>query len=322
MSKLLNVLTSGLVALTATNTTLAAWPDDQPVRVIVPQPAGGTNDTAARLIGTELGKALKQSVVIENRPGASGAIGSQAIIQSNADGYTLGIASDSSTIVGAVRPSIAWKFNRDLVGVAKVADQPICITVSKKEPYQTLDSLLNAARIAPNTIAFASSGAGSSQHLVGEWLSKVAKVKLIHVPYKGGGQAITDLVGGQVPMAVLGCVPVLAQKKAGTVRVLAITASERNPALPDVPTLTELGYPEISLAQWVGFVAPRNVPAPIVDRISTEISKILSKPEIRQKLLDNGLDPRPMASAEFDVFLGKTVADWKNIVDELNIRLE
>lgn len=322
LTKIVQVISCTLLGVSCANVAYAAWPDDQPIRVIVPQSAGGTNDMVARLIGTELGKALSQSVVVENRVGASGSIGTQAIAQASPDGYTIGIASDSSTIAGAVRPSLPWQFNRDLTGISMVGDQPICVSVSSKTPYKTLSELLSAAKKNPDTIAFASSGAGSSQHIVGAWLSKLAGVSLIHIPYKGGGQAITDLVGNQVPAAVLGCAPVMAQYKAGSVRVLAVTSAQRNAALPEVPTLTELGYPDIALAQWVGFVAPKNTPDTVIERLSTEIAKILAKPEIRQKLLESGLDPRPMPSQRFDSFLLKTVQQWGGLVKELNLQME
>ncbi len=181
--------------MAASASALAAWPDDQPITIIVPQAAGGTNDTAARMIGVELGKALGQTVVVENRPGASGAIGMGAAAKSRPDGYTLAIASDSATVLSATRENLPWRLERDMVGVAKIGEQPIVVGVSAQAPYRSLAEMLTAAREAPGKLSFGSSGVGTNQHIIGEWLASLAGVSMIHVPYKGGGQAVTDLIG-------------------------------------------------------------------------------------------------------------------------------
>ncbi|WP_256987883.1 tripartite tricarboxylate transporter substrate binding protein [Bordetella genomosp. 9] len=300
----------------------AAWPADQPIRIIVPQAAGGTNDTAARLVAVELGKALNQSVVVENRPGASGAIGMQAAVQSKPDGYTLAIASDTATILNAVRRDMPWQFKRDLTGVSMIADQPIVVAASARSPYRSLADLLEAAKAKPGAIAFGTSGLGTSQQVAGEWLAREAGVQMTHVPYKGGGQAITDLVGNQVPAAVLGLAPVIGQYRSGNVRILALTSENRSAELPDVPTLRELGYKDIVLTQWVGLVAPKRTPPEVVQRLSDEVTRILAKPEIVHKLKESGLDVRPMPAAQFDVFLARTVDQWQHLISTLSLRLE
>lgn len=300
----------------------AAWPSDQPIRIIVPQAAGGTNDTAARLIAVELGKALNQSVVVENRPGASGAIGMQAAVQSRADGYTLAIASDTATILNAVRTDMPWHFKRDLVGVSMIADQPIAIAASSRSPYKSLADLLAAAKQKPGAIAFGTSGLGTSQQIAGEWLAREASVEMTHVPYKGGGQAITDLIGNQIPAAVLGLAPVLGQYRSGNVRILAVTSAKRNAELPEVPTLEELGYRDIVLTQWVGLVAPKNTPPAIVQTFSDEVGKILARPDIVRKLAESGLNARPMPATQYDAFLATTVDQWRQLISKLSLRLE
>ena len=253
---------------------VAAWPEEGPVKIIVPQAAGGSNDTVARIIGVALGQALKQAASIENRPGAAGAIGMQAVAQAKPDGDTLGIASDSAALLDAVRPSQTWKFNRDIAGVGMIGDQPISISVSGKSAYRSLADVVNDARARPGQVAFGTSGIGTSQHVVGEWLGRLAGVSLTHIPYKGGGQASRDLVGGQVPMAVLGLAPMLQQHERCGVRIVAVTTPKRSAAQPDVPTLTELGYPQIALSQWVGVVTPAGTPAAVVARLSDELLKI------------------------------------------------
>lgn len=299
-----------------------AWPADQPIKIIVPQAAGGTNDTVARIIGVELGKALKQSVIVENRPGAAGAIGMEAVVKAKPDGYTLGLASDSAALLDVIRPNAPWRFGRDAVGVGMIGEQPIAVAVPANSAYKTLAELLQDAKARPGKLAFGTSGVGSSQHIVGEWLANLAAVQVVHVPYKGGGQAITDLVGGQVPYAVLGLAPLLAQQKAGKVRVLAVTTARRDPALPQVPTLTELGFPQIALAQWAGVVAPDDVPAPVLQRLSQELENVLLLPNVRQQLTDAGMQPRQLGTGPFTAFLRETVATWTRLVSTLKLKLE
>ena len=283
--------------------------------------AGGTNDTVARLIGEALGKALNQSVVIENRPGGSGSIGMQALVQAKPDGYTLGIGSDGSALIDAVRPKNTWKFRRDLVGVAMIGDVPVSIAVSGKSAFNSWADVLKYAKTHPGQMTFGSSGVGTGQHIVGEWLAKLADISLIHIPYKGGGQASIDLISGQVPMAVLGLVPMLPQQKRGTVRIVAVTTPQRSAALPDVPTLTELGYPQIALSQWVGVMAPAGTPPAVISRLSDELVKIVAQPDFVQKLNKSGIAPRPMASAQFSKFIDSEVNNWITLLPTLNLKL-
>ena len=300
----------------------AAWPADQPIKLIVPQAAGGTNDTVARIVAVELGKALGQTVIIDNRPGASGAIGMLAVAQAKADGYTLGLASDSAALLDITRPARNWKFRQDLQGVGMIGDQPISIAVSAKTPYQTLADVVKAAKARPGEIAYGTSGVGSSQHVVGEWLAKLAQAQLIHVPYKGGGQAITDLISGQVSVAVLGLAPMLAQEKAGNVRILAVTTPKRDPSVPKVPTLSELGYPQISLAQWAGVVAPAATTPEIVKRLSDAMQKVLASPSVKRQLTEAGVSPAQMDNVRFSEFLRTNVDMWSALVPSLNLKLE
>ncbi|WLW63706.1 tripartite tricarboxylate transporter substrate binding protein [Achromobacter aegrifaciens] len=312
------LLGTGLVGSGAVH---AAWPEDQAIKVIVPQAAGGTNDTVARLIGVELGKALGQSVVVENQPGASGAIGMQAAARSPANGYTLAIASDTAAVLSATR-KMGWRLDRDMMGVALVGEQPMAVAVSARSEYRSLAQLISAAKDKPDTVAFGTSGLGTSQHIIGEWLAHLAGVQMVHVPYKGGGQAVTDLVAGNTPAAVLGFAPLLAQARNHAVRIVAITTAERNPATPEVPTLKELGYSDITRSQWVGVVTPRGTPPAIVKRLSDAIGDIVRQPAIQAKLMEIGVTPNPMDGATFDGFIHKEVADYGSLVTQLHIKLD
>lgn len=301
---------------------MAAWPNDQPIKIIVSQPAGGTNDTLARLLSVELGGILKQTVIVENRPGAAGAIGMQTVSQSKPDGYTLGLASDSSALLDVMRPKLNWKFKRDLQGVGMIGDQPISIAVSALSPYKSIADVIKAAKDKPDRISYGTSGIGSSQHIVGEWLAKLANIQLVHVPYKGGGQAIVDTVSGHVPMAVLGLAPMLAQAKTGSIRIVAITSPARTPTLPSVPTLTELGYPQISLTQWAGLVAPAGTPKVIVAQLSDALYRVISGAETGKRLADLGIDAKPLEHQQFDKFLKDNVSMWESVVPSLNLKLD
>jgi tripartite-type tricarboxylate transporter receptor subunit TctC len=300
---------------------LAAWPDDQPLKIIVPQAAGGTNDTLARMVGAELSKVLGQTVVIENRPGASGAIGIQAVVQAAPDGYTLALASDSAALLDVLRPNLSWKFRDSLQGVVMIGEQPISIATSAKTPYKTFQNVVDAAKAKPESLAYGSSGIGSSQNIVGEWVASLAGVKFVHVPYKGGGQATNDVVSGQIPLAVLGLAPMLKYQQAGSVRILAVTTPERSKALPDVPTLSELGYPQIALAQWAGLVAPVATPEPIIQKLSAALMKVLAEQAIQEKMVAAGITPTPLSYKQFDVFLKKNVDTWNQVVPTLNIQI-
>jgi len=317
----LSIFASALVA-TLTPVAHAAWPDDQPIKIIVPQAAGGTNDTLARLVGAELSKVLGQTIVIENRPGASGAIGMQATVQSAPDGYTIALASDSAALLDVLRPNLPWKFKSGLQGVVMIGEQPISIAASAKSPYKTFQQVVEAAKAKPASLAYGSSGIGSSQNIVGEWVASLAGIKLVHVPYKGGGQATNDVVSGQIPLAVLGLAPMLKHQQSGNVRILAVSTAERSKALPDVPTLSELGYPQIALAQWAGLVAPAATPEVIVKKLSEALMKVLGEKAIVEKMLAAGITPKPLNYMQFDAFLKKTVDTWTQVVPKLNIEIQ
>ena len=312
-----------LTCLLSTNHSWAQeWPKERPIRIIVPQAAGGTNDIVTRLIALELGKALGQSIIVENRPGASGAIGMQAAATAAPDGYTFAVASDSIAIISATKESLSWRLGKDLIGVSLLGEQPIGIAVSSQTPYQTLQDLINAAKNKPDSLSYGTSGQGTNQHYIGEWLAKQGNFKWIHVPYKGGGQAIIDLTGGTTPAAVLGFAPLLAQQKKGGIRILAITSAQRNVSAPTVPTLSELGFKDIVINQWVGIVSPKNLPPSILNKMSKEIGIVLEKPEIKSKLLEVGLTAKPMAANEFELFLKTSIQRWSELNKTLQIPID
>jgi tripartite-type tricarboxylate transporter receptor subunit TctC len=308
--------------LSANHSWAEEWPKERPIRIIVPQAAGGTNDIVTRLIALELSKSLSQSIIIENKPGASGAIGMQIAASAAPDGYTFAVASDSIAIMSATKESLSWRLGRDLIGVSLLGDQPIGIAVSGQTPYQTLAELISAAKSKPDTISYGTSGQGTNQHYIGEWLAKSGNFKWIHVPYKGGGQAIIDLTGGTTPAAVLGFAPLLSQQKKGGIRILAITSAQRNISAPTVPTLSELGFKDMVINQWIGIVAPKNLNPSILNKMSKEIGVVLEKPEIKAKLQEVGLTSKSMSPVEFETFLKTSIQRWAELNKTLQIPID
>ena len=308
--------------LSANDSWAKEWPNERPIRIIVAQATGGTNDIVTRLIALELSKVLGQSIIVENKPGASGAIGMQIAAAAAPDGYTFAVASDSIAIMSATKESLSWRLGRDLIGVSLLGDQPIAIAVSSQTPYQTLLELINAAKNKPDTVSYGTSGQGTNQHFIGEWLAKSGNFKWIHVPYKGGGQAIIDLTGGTTPAAVLGFAPLISQEKKGGIRILAVTSAKRNISAPTVPTLSELGFKDMVINQWVGVVAPKNLTPSILNKMSKEIGLILEKPEIKAKLQDVGLTARAMPAGEFEIFLKASIQRWAELNKTLQIPID
>lgn len=265
------------------------WPS-RPIRVLVGFAPGGTTDISARMTGDIVSKELGQTVVVENRPGGAGSIVVEALVRGPADGYTIVVGSDSSFYQPVLRPSLSYRAERDLRPVTILTNQPIVIAVHPAPGWNTIADLLKAARARPGAISYALSSATGTQAVAAGVFFRMAKVQMTGVPYKGGGQAVVDLLSGQVPVAVLGSAPLLPQAKAGRVKLIAVTSRTRSRALPDVPALAELGFPDMDMSQWFGAVAPRGVPDEVVTRLSAAFNKALADPAIAQRLFDAGLE--------------------------------
>jgi len=265
------------------------WPT-RPIRVLVGFAPGGTTDVSARMVSDIVSKELGQTVVVENRPGGSGSIAIEALTRGTPDGHTIVVGSDSSFYQPVLRPSLSCRAERDLRPVTILTSQPIVIAVHPAPGWNSIADLLKAARARPGEISYALSSATGTQAVAAGVFFRMAKVKMVGVPYKGGGQAVVDLVGGQVPVAVLGSAPLMPQAKAGRIRLIAVTSNARAKAFPDVPTLAESGFPDMDISQWFGAVAPKGVSDEVVARLSAAFNKALSDPKIAQRLFDAGLD--------------------------------
>lgn len=265
------------------------WPN-RPIRVLVGFAPGGTTDVSARVTSDIVSRELGQPVVVENRPGGSGSIAIETLLRGAADGYTIVVGSDSSFYQPVVSPKLSYRTERDLRPITILVSQPIIIAVHPAPGWKTVNDLVKAARARPGEVAYAISSPTGTQALAGLIFFRMAKTSLTAVPYKGGGQAVVDLISGQVPVAVLGAAPLVPQAKAGRIRLLAVTSKARAKALPDVPTLAEMGYPDMDISQWFGAMAPAALPADIANRIAAAYNKALSDPKVVERLFNAGLE--------------------------------
>lgn len=266
-----------------------SWPT-RPIRVIVGFAPGGTTDVSARMVSDIVSKELGQTVLIENRPGGAGSLAIEALVRGAPDWHTIVIGSDSSFYQPVLRPSLSYRAERDLRPVTILTNQPIVIAVHPAPGWNSIADLLKAAKARPGQISYALSTATGTQAVAAGVFFRMAKVKMLGIPYKGGGQAVVDLVSGQVPVGVLGSTPLVPQAKAGRIRLLAVTSKERAKSLPDVPALAEMGFPDMDISQWFGAVARAGTPNEVVARLSAAFNKALSDPRIVQRLFDAGLD--------------------------------
>ena len=286
----------------------------RPVKIIVPFGAGGPTDVYTRAIGEELRKSLHQPFVMENRPGAGTTIGTDFVAKSPPDGYTLLMVSGTQTVNETLYAHKQYQLMRDLVPVAPLIDTDLVLVVHPSVPAKTLGELLALARSKPGTINYGSSGPGSNYHMAGELLKNLAGVDIVHVPYKGSTGARNDILSGQIQM-LFDSVPTMAPMiKAGLVRALGTTGKTRSPILPDVPTIAEAGVAGFNATLWVGFMAPAGTPQPIVDKLSQEITKILSRPDIKEAWEKTGATPITMTQTDFKVFMDGQVAKWANVI--------
>ena len=295
------------------------WPT-RPIRVIVPYPPGGSTDIAARLIGESLSRSLGQQTVIENKSGAGGVIGVEAAAHSAPDGYTILVAPDFVTSA----PHI-FKMNVDpmktLVPVIQLSRQPVVLAVHPSLGVSSLADFIALAKREPG-MGFATSGVGSQQQIVAEWFAKLAGIKLQHVPYRGGGQAINDLIAGHIKVASLGSTPLMPHYKAGTVRILAQSTEARSPSLPDVPTYQEAGVKGLVLDQWLGVFVPTGTPPAIVARLNTEINKALDEKTVHDNLLKSAQEPVGGTAAKFAALVRSDYEKYGRLVKELGIKAE
>ncbi len=293
----------------------------RPIRIVVPFGAGTSTDIMTRLVSPKMGETLGQPIVVENRPGAGGVVGSEAVAKSPPDGYTLCMGSIASHSVNvSLMPRLPYDVLRDFVPVSLVTNAPNLLVVGPQVPARNLQEFLAWARQQRGGVSYASAGNGTSSHLAGELLKLRTGAPLEHVPYRSGAQAITDVIAGQVPMLVYQVTAVLPFVRDGKLRALAATSARRLEWTPDVPTVIEQGVPDFDVSAWHGLFAPAGLPGPILDKVYGALNGALRDTELRPKLLEQGLEPVGMPPAEFRRFLEADIAKWREVVRAANIR--
>ncbi len=279
------------------------------INLIVPWPAGGSVDFVARIVATQLSTELQQPVVIDNKPGAAGNIGAAAGARAKADGYTLVVASPPMAMASSLYRKLSYDLIKDFVPVSRLGEAPYVLVV-KPAFAATAMELVTRAKANPGKLTFASAGAGSQPHLIGEAFKKNASIDILHVPYKGAPQAVTDLIGGSVDMAFNAAPSVIPMLKVGQIKALAVTSRARSRAFPDVPTLSEAGIPGIEGTQWAGILAPAGTPKEIVVRLNSAIVKSMSAPGIRELMISNGYELITSTPEQFGKFVAGEQSKW------------
>ena len=313
------VLPALCLALAATHAFAQAWPA-KPVRIVVAFPPGGSLDFVTRTIGERLGQELGQQMVIENRVGASGNVGADYVIKQPADGYVV-LSSADALASSPHLYKLSFDPMKDLAPVIQFTRQPLVLAVHPSLGVGTLAELIAVAKARPG-LGYATSGSGSGQHMAGEWLAKLAGIRLTHVPYKGGGQAIGDLLGGQVQIGSLGSTPVMPHHKSGKLKIIAQTTAARAPSLPDVPTYEESGLKGLVLDQWLGLFAPAGTPPEIVRRLNGAVAKVLAQPAVRERFAPQGLEAAANSTEQFAKLFRDDYEKYGRLVKELAIKLD
>jgi tripartite-type tricarboxylate transporter receptor subunit TctC len=320
MLRLVLLVLASLAPLAAS--AQAGYPD-RPIRLVVPFAPGGVTDTSGRLVAEALGKRLGQQVVVENKPGASGNIGTQQVAGSPPDGYTLVLAFDGTMVINPhVFANVPFDTLKDFAPVGRIGDATLILVAYPGFAAKTVKDLIAVAKQDPKGVSYGTSGVGGTPHIAGELLAQRTGAKLVHVPYKGGGQAMADALGGNIPLvytAVAGAVPYV---KSGKLVPIAVSSRQRSPSLPDVPTFIESGVPDFEASSWVGILAPAKTPRPVVDRLNRELNALLASPEIVEKLAALGIVATPGTPEQFSEVMRSDLAKYGQVVKGAGIKVE
>jgi tripartite-type tricarboxylate transporter receptor subunit TctC len=310
------------VALLSVGTTAQAQYPSKPITLVVPFAAGGSNDIVARAIGKKLGEAWGQTVIVDNRAGAGGVIGADFVARAPADGHTLLLVSSTYTINPAVKAHMPFDTVKAFEPVAFVAASPLLMASANKLPVTSAQELIALAKAKPNSINYASAGPGSINQIAAELFAAAAGVKIVHVPYKGGSLAVNDLVGGHVDLYISSMPQILQIAKTGQARPLAVTGLKRSPAMPDVPTLDEIGLKGYEASSWWGIVVPAGTPADVIAKLNTEINKALGSDEMKRFLEGEGAEAKAMSPQDFKTLIETEMKRWEKVAKEANIRAD
>ena len=292
---------------------------DRPIKLIVPFPAGGPNDIIARVVGQRMSELLRQPVVIDNRGGQAGVLGTDAVAKAVPDGYTIGIVSASALVISPSMEKVAYDVQKDFAPVTLVVTVPEMLVVASNVPAKNMAELVALAKAHPGKLNFASAGVGGLPHLAGELFKLTAKIDVVHVPYRGAAPAINDLLGQQVQMTFLDLPVILPHIKAGSLRPIALGAPARAPTAPDVPTTAEVGMPDLLIENWYGMIAPAGTSPVIVASLNRIATAAMGDPAVKEKLADQGLTVVGDTPEHFRIFIGSETAKWAKVINDAGL---
>ena len=322
----LRVIACVLAMIALAGPASAASPDAYPnrsIRLVVPFVAGGSTDIVARLVAQKLTETWDKQVVVDNRSGGNGAIGMEIVARATPDGYTLVLGYIANLGTGpALNPKLPYDAIKDFAPISHIVTAPSIAVLHPGVPAKNLQELIALARVKPGAIAWGTSAIGSIGHMSGELLNRLAKVQMTHVPYKGGGQAVIDVLAGQIPMVIIGMTAVTPHVRSGRLRAIATTGAKRSFAFPDVPTVAEQGFPGFAADAWYGLLTTAGTPRPIVDKLYGEVVRIMKLPESKERMANVGFEIVASTPAEFAQLIREEIPKWTKVVREAGIRAE
>ena len=300
----------------------AAYPN-KPIRLVVPFATGGVTDTSGRLIAEHLSKRLGQQVIVDNKPGASGNIGTQMVASAEPDGYTLLLGFDGTMVINPhVFPKVGFDTLKDFAPVGKIGDAILILVSHPGVPAKNLKDVIALSKSQSGGLSYGTSGTGGTPHIAGELLKQRTGANLTHIPYKGGGQAMTDLLGGTIPLVYTAVAGAVSHVKAGKLHAVAVSSAQRAPSLPDVPTFIESGVTDFDINSWVGLLAPAKTPRAVVDKLNTELNAVLNDPVVRERLNTLGISASPGGPERFGRDMARDLSRYAEVVKAANIKAE
>jgi tripartite-type tricarboxylate transporter receptor subunit TctC len=320
----LKLASAGVVGavLCVTQAVAQSYPS-KPIRLVVPFTPGGVTDTSGRLIAEQLSKRLGQQVVVDNKPGASGNIGTQMVAAAEPDGYTLLLGFDGTLVINPhVFPKVGFDTAKDFAPVGKIGDAVLILVAYPGAPIKTLKDVINLSKTQSGGLSYGTSGTGGTPHIAGELLKERTGANLVHIPYKGGGQAMTDVLGGNIPLVYTAIAGAIQHVKSGKLHPVAVSSAQRASSLPDVPTFIESGLSDFDINSWVGVLAPAKTPKAIVDKLNAELNAVLSDPAVRERLNGMGIAATPGSAEKFAQEMQRDLTRYGSVVKSAGIKLD